>query len=494
MSGRISSSIFVGRRDQLGALTDAYERTSRGRPTVVVVGGEAGVGKTRLVTEFLDRVAGDSAGAKGLPWVLVGGCLELGQTVMPLAPLVGILRQLSQQLGPDRTAELYGVELARFLPDRGRPASAGESAALFDALVSLLRTLDEERPVVLVVEDMHWADRSTLDLVSYLARNLGRTRAMLLTTYRSDEMRRSHALRPVLAELGRLPNVERLDLAALTADEVVALLAAIRGVPPAPELASQIVDRSEGNPFFAEELLAVAEEGGVPPTLRDILGARLDVLPEQAKEVLRIAAAAGRRVDHRLLEQVAELSATELEAGLRAAVEHQALVPDGDGFGYRFRHALFQEAVHEQLLPGERTRLHAAFADALSREPDLAVDGAEGVHAELAYHALLAHDLERAFASLVKAGFRARGMFAYAEAQQHFERAAELRPRVVADADEDAPEVWDLLRNAAHCARYAGDVRSAGAHLRRAIASLDPAQHPVQLGGLYGELSEALWT
>ena len=494
MSGRISSSIFVGRRDQLGALTDAYERTSRGRPTVVVVGGEAGVGKTRLVTEFLDRVAGDSAGAKGLPWVLVGGCLELGQTVMPLAPLVGILRQLSQQLGPDRTAELYGVELARFLPDRGRPASAGESAALFDALVSLLRTLDEERPVVLVVEDMHWADRSTLDLVSYLARNLGRTRAMLLTTYRSDEMRRSHALRPVLAELGRLPNVERLDLAALTADEVVALLAAIRGVPPAPELASQIVDRSEGNPFFAEELLAVAEEGGVPPTLRDILGARLDALPEQAKEVLRIAAAAGRRVDHRLLEQVAELSATELEAGLRAAVEHQALVPDGDGFGYRFRHALFQEAVHEQLLPGERTRLHAAFADALSREPDLAVDGAEGVHAELAYHALLAHDLERAFASLVKAGFRARGMFAYAEAQQHFERAAELRPRVVADADEDAPEVWDLLRNAAHCARYAGDVRSAGAHLRRAIASLDPDQHPVQLGGLYGELSEALWT
>ena len=494
MPSRISSSTFIGRRDQLDALTEAYERTANGRPTVVVVGGEAGVGKTRLVTEFLDRVAGDSAGANRRPRVLKGGCLELGQTVMPLAPLVGILRQLSQQLGPERTAELYGPELARYLPDRESAAAAGESAApLFDALMSLLRTLDEEGPVVLVIEDMHWADRSTLDLVSYLARYLGRTRAMLLTTYRSDEMRRSHALRPVLAELGRLPNVERLDAAPLTADEVVALLAAIRGVPPTPELTSQIVDRSEGNPFFAEELLAVAEEGGVPPTLRDILGARLDALPDQAKEVLRIAAAAGRRVDHRLLEQVAKLSATELEAGLRVAVEHEALVPDGDGFGYRFRHALFQEAVHEQLLPGERTRLHAAFADALSREPALAVDGPEGVHAELAYHALLAHDLERAFVSLVKAGFRARGMFAYAEAQQHFERAAELRPRVVADECEHAPEVWDLLRNAAHCARYAGNIRSARAHLRRAITSLDPAQRPVQLGGLYGELSEALW-
>jgi DNA-binding CsgD family transcriptional regulator/tetratricopeptide (TPR) repeat protein len=494
MPGRISSSTLVGRREQLGALTEAYERTASGRSTVVVVGGEAGVGKTRVVAEFLERVSRHPAGATGRPRVLVGGCLELGQTVMPLAPLVGILRQLSQQLGPDRTAELYGAELACFLPDRGRPAAAAESAAgLFDALMSLLRRLDEQGPVVLVVEDMHWADRSTLDLVSYLAHYLGPARVMLLTTYRSDEMRRSHALRPVLAELGRLPNVRRLDLAPLTADEVVALLAAIRGAPPPPELAGQIVDRSEGNPFFAEELLAVAAEGGVPPTLRDILGARLDALPEQAKEVLRIAAAAGRRVDHRLLEQVATLSAPELEAGLRAAVEHEALVHDGDGFGYRFRHALFQEAVHEQLLPGERTRLHAAFADALSREPALAVDGPDGVHAELAYHALLAHDLDRAFASLVKAGFRARGMFAYAEAQQHFERAAELRPQAVADESADAPEVWELLRNAAHCARYAGDIRSAGAHLRRAITSLDPARHPVELGGLYGELSEALW-
>ena len=244
--------------------------------------------------------------------------------------------------------------------------------------------------------------------------------------------------------------------------EVVELLTAIRGQPPRPDITRQIVDRAEGNPFFAEELLAVAEEGGVPPTLRDILGARLDALPEQAKEVLRIAAAAGRRVDHRLLEQVADLGASELESGLRAAVENEALVPDVDGFGYRFRHALLQEAVHEQLLPGERTRLHAAFADALMRDPALAVDGADGVHAELAHHALAAHDIDTAFASLVKAATRARGMFAYAEAQQHYERAVELRERISDAAAHDAPPTWDLLRSAAHSARYAADLRSLG--------------------------------
>jgi DNA-binding CsgD family transcriptional regulator len=491
MPGRISSSTFVGRGEQLSGLTSAYRRAVAREAAVVVVGGEAGVGKTRLLTEFVDGLAKTDQP----PRVLVGGCLELGQMVMPLAPLVGILRRLSHELGPEATAKLYGAELARFLPDNTQVSSTAEgSAGLLEALVALLRTLDQDGPVVLVVEDMHWADRSTLDLVSYLARNLGTSRVLLLATYRSDEMRRSHALRPVLAELGRLLNVERVELTPLAEPEVVELLTAIRGYPLAAELTSQIVSRSEGNPFFAEELLAVAEDGGVPPTLRDILGARLDSLPEQAKEVLRIAAAAGRRVDHRLLEQVAVLDASELEAGLRVAVEHQALVPDPDGYGYRFRHALFQEAVHEQLLPGERTRLHAAFADALAREPELAVDGAEGVHAELAHHALLAHDLDRAFTSLVKAGRRARRMFAYAEAQQHFEKAAELRGRVAPSEGPDVPPTWALLQNAAHCARYAGDIRSAGAHLRRAISCLDPAQSPVDVGGLHGELSEALWT
>ena len=360
MGGRISSSSFVGRTAQLEALRRAYAEAAAGQPSVMVIGGEAGVGKTRLVTEFLGSLSGGR--------VLLGGCLELGQAVMPFAPLVGVLRQLSLDLGPEKTSALYGPELVRFLPGSDSSSEAAEPAGLFEAFLALLERLDDG-PVVLVIEDLHWADRSTLDLVSYLARNLRETRVLLVATYRTDEMRRSHSLRPVLAELGRLANFERLDLAPLAEPEVVELLTAIRGQPPRPEITRQIIDRAEGNPFFAEELLAVAEEGGVPPTLRDILGARLDALPEQAKEVLRIAAAAGRRVDHRLLEQVADLGESELESGLRAAMENEALVLDEDGFGYRFRHALLQEAVHGQLLPGERTRLHAAFAEALIARP-----------------------------------------------------------------------------------------------------------------------------
>ncbi len=309
-------------------------------------------------------------------------------------------------------------------------------------------------------------------------------------------MRRTHSLRPVLAELTRLPLVERIELRPLDDGEVVQLFTAIRGSQPQPGEAFSIMTRSEGNPFYVEELLASgdATQAGMPSTLRDILAVRLDNLPESAKEVLRIAAAAGRRVDHRLLEGVAQLGEAELQAGLRAAVEGEALVPDTEGYGYRFRHALLQEAAHDQLLPGERTRLHRAFAEALKKDPSLAAGGSTGVDAELAYHALAAHDVDLAFSSLVLAGERARDLYAFAEAQQHFERAAELRGQVSDAVAAGAPPTWELLRNAAHCARYSGDIRAGAVpHLRRAIAVLGEDGDRVALGGLWAELSESLW-
>jgi DNA-binding CsgD family transcriptional regulator/tetratricopeptide (TPR) repeat protein len=345
--------------------------------------------------------------------------------------------------------------------------------------------------VIVAVEDIHWADRSTLDVVAWLARNLVGSRVLVLATFRSDEMRRSHPLRPVLAELGRLPYVERIELEPLTDQEIGELLTAINGSPVPAPLARQVADRAEGNAFFAEELFAGAGEDGVPLTLRDILSARVEALPEPAKEVLRIAAAAGRRVDHRLLEVVASLEPEDLDAGLRAAVEAHALVQDGDGF--RFRHALLQEAVHDQLLPGERSRLHRAFADALLAEPSLAAAGAESVDSELAHHALAAHDLDLAFRSLVLAGERAHALFAFNEAQRHLEGAADLRDRISPEVAADAPPAWELLRAASHCSRYGGDPSVGVGHLRRAIASLDPVADRVAVGGLHSELSESFW-
>lgn len=488
MPPRVSAAVMVGREAPLRTLGEALGAARDGSGRLVVVGGEAGAGKTRLVTEFL-------AGAHGAV-TLVGGCLELGESVMPLAPLAGILRQVARDLGDQPAAELIGPELAGFLPGRRQvPLDPHWTSQLnmFEASRAVLERLAEDRPVVVVIEDLHWADRSTLDLLSWLARNLADSRVLLVATYRSDEMRRSHPLRPVLAELGRLPHVERVELEPLSEGEVTDLLAAIHGSAVPPDLAREVADRSEGNPFFAEELFAAAGERGVPLTLRDILSARLDALPGPAKEVLRIAAAAGRRVDHRLLEVVAALDADELDAGLRAAVDAQALVSDPDGFGYRFRHALLQEAAHEQLLPGERTRLHRAFAEALLAEPELAAGGADSVDAELSHHALAAHDVDLAFRSLLRAGERARDLFAYSEAQRHFEGALELSTRVTPDVLAGAPAAWELLRAAAHCATHAGDPALGIAHLRRAIAGLDPVADRVVVGGLHAELSESLW-
>src|SRR5262249_29032657 len=154
------------------------------------------------------------------------------------------------------------------------------------------------------------------------------------------------------------------------------LVTAINGTQPELAVLSAILDRAEGNPFFAEELLATTPAGmsGIPSTLTDIIAVRLERLGDEAAEVVRIAAAAGRRMDHRLLEQV--FSKPDLESGLRDAVQHDVLVVEGDG--YRFRHALVQEVAHSQLLPGERTRPHAAFADVLAQDPELAAGGAAG--------------------------------------------------------------------------------------------------------------------
>ncbi|RNL79026.1 helix-turn-helix transcriptional regulator [Nocardioides marmorisolisilvae] len=487
MPQRVSATVMVGRDAPLDTLRGSVAALAATGGRVVVVGGEAGAGKTRLVTEFVD---GLGEGTR----VLLGGCLELGEALLPLAPLAGILRQLGQELGDEQAAAEVGPELAAFLP--GRSGGNVESlwsgqASLFEAFSALLDRLSSQGPLVLVLEDLHWADRSTLDLLTWLSRTVVTSPVLLVATYRSDEMRRSHPLRAVLAEMSRLPQVERLELEPLGEADVVALLNDIQGDALPAELTRQVVERSEGNPFFAEELLAAVGSGSMPLTLRDILSARLDKLPEPAKEVLRIAAAAGRRVDHRLLEVVASLGPDELDAGLRSAVEEQALVAESDGF--RFRHALLQEAVHEQLLPGERTRLARSFADALLADPSLAGGGAAAVDAELAHHAAASHDLDLAFTSLVRAGRRARSLFAFNEARRHYQGAIELAGKVSADAAASVPPTWELLRAAAFCCRQSGEPAIGVGHLRQAISLLDEETDRVAIGGLYAELSEGLW-
>jgi DNA-binding CsgD family transcriptional regulator/tetratricopeptide (TPR) repeat protein len=472
----------------------------------VLLGGEAGVGKTRLVGEV---VAGARAGGAT---VLVGGCVELGGEGVPFVPLIEALRGVVRDLDEPGLARLLPgrtrAELSRLLPElaRGSVADPGDRAPalsttpgpwseqgrLFELFLGLLERLGEERPALLVVEDLHWADRSTRDLLAFLVRNLRHGRLLLVLTYRSDELHRRHPLRPFLAELDRGRRVERLELARFGQAEVAAQLAGIQGAPVPAELAERIHARSGGNAFFVEELAAAAADGELPPSLRDTLLARIELLAEPAQQVLRVAAAAGARVEHELLAEVAGVPEPELLAALREAVSAQVLLVDAADGTYGFRHALVKEAVYGELLPGERTRLHARFAAALAAR-DTAGD--PGPAAELAWHWYAAHDLERALPAAVAAGLAAERAYAFAEAQRQFERALELWDRTGGDGPEQvaAPQVGmdkaELLARAGEAAANSGAAERAAALVRSALAELDPAADPLRAAQLTERLA-----
>ncbi len=369
---------------------EALAGAEAGRPSLLLASGESGVGKSRLVAEFAARTR--AAGAR----VLCGDCIELGDGELPYAPIVGALRDLIREIGPDRLAELAGPsrgELGRLLPELATGEVAGgdeqfAQARLFELLVRLFGKLGMERPLALIIEDLHWADRSTRDFLSFLSRAARDERLVVVGTYRSDELHRRHPLRGFLAELERLDAVERIELAPFSRLELTAQLSGILGHSPDPAVTEELFTRTEGNAFFVEELLVAGEEGGytvMPETLRDALMVRVESLQPATQEVLRAVAASGRAVSHGLLADVSPVPEPVLIEGLREAVTNHVLVQKPDGQSYAFRHALMREAIYDDLLPGERGALHVRLAEALEGEPSLAADSV-GAEAELAWH------------------------------------------------------------------------------------------------------------
>jgi predicted ATPase len=498
MAGGVACPRFVGRSAELGRLEAAFAQVSSGAPVTVCVGGEAGVGKTRLVSEFAARVR--QSGGR----VLLGGCIELGEGALPFAPIVEALRGLGRELEPGDLDKLVGTGqpmLARLLPELGQvpaePRSAGLTAGpwaqarLFDAVLTLLERLAGRSPTVLVVEDLHWADRSTLDLLAFLVHNLQAGALLLVLTYRSDELHRRHPLQPLLAGLDRSGRAERLEVDRFDLADLADLLTGILGAAPDDGLLERIYDRSQGNAFFAEELVAAGQQDdgrGLPPRLENVVLTRIQVLPDDTQAVLRIAAAASRPVEHGLLAVVAQLPEVELLGALRAAVAHQVLVPDAVSETYAFRHALTEEALYGQLLPGERARLHAAFARAISEHPDLVGSNPAAKSARLAYHWVRAHDPVHALPATIQAGLQAQAAYAFADAQQHFETALELWDQVPDAAKQAALSRARVLRHAAESAYTAGDPVRAIALTRAALAQVDPGDDPVRAGLLHGRL------
>src|ERR1700731_1280092 len=435
---RVPTGGMVGRDDELGRLLTLLDDAEAGRCVAALVSGDAGGGKSRL-----DREVTRLAEGRGFT-VLSGQCAELGDSV-PYLPLADALRGAPQSTGV-RDALSSRPALGRRRPEGGEgPIADSDRSGLarqqmLGGVLGLLTELAAAAPVLLVLEDLHWADASTRDLVTFLSRMLHREQVALIGTYRTDDLHRRHPLRPVVAELLRLPSVTAVDLAPLDpsalAEHLTAALAEHRmtaapGRIDAIEL-NDIVARAEGNAYYAEELLAAfvggdpAERHALPAGLAALLLNRVEQLSDTAQRVLRTAAVAGRRADDELVQAASGLAADEYEAAVREAVTHQLLVPDGTE-GYVFRHALLREAVYGDLLPGERTRLHATMSSLLADEQRLPLPRAA---AELAQHCLASHDIPGAFAASIRAGEDAEQLGAPAEAHRHYDQALALWERV----------------------------------------------------------------
>jgi DNA-binding CsgD family transcriptional regulator len=492
---RVTSSRFIGRTRELTELEAALHDASAGRPSLAFIAGESGVGKTRLLKELEHHALAEGAR------VISGDCVALGEDELPYAPIVAALRSLTRDgdpvldgLGPATRAGLSSLMPQLASADASDGAGDDPSQGrVFEALLTLLDRLGRDEPVLLIIEDLHWADASTRALLVFLARSLRAEQVLVAASYRPDELHRRHPLRSLLAELERAPRARRVELAPLTREELAEQLADILGGPADPALVARLHARSEGNPFFTEELLAAGLDGRgeLPSTMRGALMVRIEALPPDAQEVLRLLAV-GRTVDHALLADASTLDAGALRDALREAVAGHVIVVDKEG-RYVFRHALLREVVHDDLLPGEHAELHLALARALEHRVQTEGAGAQ-IMAGIAHHYLSAGDQPGALSSAVRAAEAAEAVHAFGEAARLFERALELWPRVsdaegLAGRDRSA-----LLAQAAQAHEIDAHHVRAEALYESALAGIDETADPHRAAGLLERLGAVRWS
>ncbi len=468
---------IVGRAEQRAQLVRILDEVIDDGSRFVIMGGDAGAGKTTVVEAFVADLFGQLADRK--TQVIRGQCVPMGGEGLPYAPIVGALRDLVTQHGREQIREWAGAgreALGALLPDLGTAPRENDDTIrlrLYEAVTMLLERASENGPLVVIMEDIHWADESTRHVLRFLARALTEASVMIIATYRSDELTRRHPLRPFLAEVGRFPGTVRVDLPNLERAEVAELLTQLMERPPSNVIIDLVYKRSEGIPYFVEELTRSAVRGCVemPDTLRDALNVRVLSLSDRTQQTLQLAAVAGNRVDHELLEAAADASDGELESQLREAIDAAVLTTDETG--YSFRHALLREVVHDDLLPGQHARLHARFARILEEHPELM--NAEAAPSEIAHHWNAAHEVNKAFRWALTAA--ESGSAAFHEALKLYERALELWDQVD-DPESVAGPHAGLLMRAAFAAEDAGEIERAQALVNGALDELDPQQNP----------------
>jgi DNA-binding CsgD family transcriptional regulator/tetratricopeptide (TPR) repeat protein len=524
---RLLARELVGREHELGSLDAAFAGAAAGNGRVVLVAGDAGIGKSALMRAFLARARSDGAR------VFVGECSE-AEAARPFGSFIDILRAATAELPADAIERILrgdASELRRLLPARegGQevpPSSATERYRTHESFAAFFTDIARVAPLVIAVEDLHWADPATLELIPYLARKLSSSRVIVVTTYRSDELHRLHALAPALAELKRSPQAIELHVPRLSLMETGKMVQATLGLALAPtsEFCRALDRVCEGNPFFLEEVLkALAQRGDlvyrdgawepgkevpklvIPDSVRGAVDQRMYRLTADAQRALRIAAVIGRRFDFDLLQQVSEIPERTLLDALASALDAQLVVEDSDPSGDRFafRHALTREAVLAGLLQRERRSLHRLAGEALERR---AGDNTEVADA-LAYHFDEAGEPERAVRYHVLAAKEAARVFGFTDAVRHLERACALasadqrtmaslhaqlanaaqlaqKPRRALQAAETARELYEEVGDAAgvsaalarmaSCHAALGDVRAGRQLAALAVAAAEP--------------------
>jgi DNA-binding NarL/FixJ family response regulator len=475
---------FIGRGDELARLEAGRARVEAGSGSTVVIGGDAGIGKTRLVEEFARAFATSGN-------TLTGSCLPSGGLGTPYAPIVEALRGCFRTIEPGRLPGLLGPgrrELARLLPELESAAPSTVAidadmhgqARLFEAVLAVLERLCRHEPCLVIVDDLQWADDGTLELLPFLIRNTRASRILFVLLVRTDELAAEAPIRRLLAELDRDAGVDRLELGPLDQTDSRALLEARGEAKRGDDRLDELLQRAGGNPFYLEQL--AAGSGGdraLSPGLREVLAAQVADLPPRTRQVLRAAAAAGRRVDDEILAAVLEAPHAEVADALRVALARRILV-DADGAGgYTFRHALLREVAYDELLYGERDRLHAAFAAQLGLRGQ--VGGVPVTAAELAYHWDAARDVEQAVPAWMEAGLAAERIYAFADARRAYERVLELSSEAAIEIDRA-----EVLHRAADAAVLVGDYAAAVDLGQRAIdvAATDPRADGMRIGAM----------
>jgi DNA-binding CsgD family transcriptional regulator/tetratricopeptide (TPR) repeat protein len=473
-----ASGSLIGREGDLGALVSALQESASGATRTMVIGGEAGIGKSRLIDEFCASVPGTTV-------VVKGQCVDLDRDAPPYAPMTGALRALSAAIGADALLDAAGPSrgaLLLLLPELGAGAAEtggrvgettgrGGAAVLYDGVAVALENVSREHTLVIVIEDLQWADQATLGLLRFLVRVVEHGRVLFVLSYRSDDLTRGHPLRSWLPELDRTPRVSRRDLSRLTKPQVRRLVGEILGTAPVAHDVDVVFERTDGVPFLVEELVdfdGYVNADCFPDTLREILLARYDTLSEPTQKILRLMAAGGSRVDHTLLLAVHDGDADDIDRAAREAVLGNVIVIDDTS--YAFRHALVRDAIHEELLPGERVRYHSQYARAL--EAGLSTECIPAT--EISYHWMAAHDMKCAFGASITAMAQARTAFAYDTASRMGERALELWDQVPDAAAVAGRSRVALLTETAHDLRNAGESDRAISLVDEALADSPP--------------------